>query len=335
MEFTEYTCPICQKRFVKDDDVVVCPECGAPHHRECYESNGNCFYEDRHAPGFSFDKADKAEDEQTDETDSEYITCPNCHAENEKTFFYCGKCGYPLNTQDRSAQDNTQQNQYNGQRTAQGTPFGFGSAGNPAYDPLMGLNSEDEIADNVKVGEAAKFIGKSTPYFLTVFDRIKRFGSKRFNFSAFVFTGAYFIYRKMYVPGIILMLAVIGINLGSTAIIMNNQAFFKMSSTDQLNQLYNGTLKTEEITVLAIYFGLSILDILIRVFSGLFVNKLYYRHCTKQINRIKAEHNGVELNKALETKGGVNLPMAISFFASNAVIYMLCRVFISFNSLGG
>ena len=40
MEFTQYTCPVCQKRFVLGDDVVVCPECGAPHHRECFEQNG-------------------------------------------------------------------------------------------------------------------------------------------------------------------------------------------------------------------------------------------------------------------------------------------------------
>ena len=335
MEFTEYTCPVCQKRFVKGDDVVVCPECGAPHHRECYEENGSCFYEDRHAPGFSFENADKSDDAQTDESDSEYIICPNCHSENERTFFYCGKCGYPLNTQDRAAQDNTQQNQYNGQRSAQGAPFGFGSAGNPAYDPLMGLNSEDEIADNVKVGEAAKFIGKSTPYYLTVFDRIKKYGSKRFNFSAFIFTGGYFIYRKMYVLGIILMLAVIGINLGSTALIMNNQPLFRMTSVDQLNKLYNGGLKSEETAALIIYLALSVIDILIKVISGLFANKLYYKHCTKQINKIKAEHSGSELNKTLEAKGGVNLPMAISFFASYLTIYMLCRIFISFNSLGG
>lgn len=37
MEFTEYKCPVCDKQFKKGDDVVVCPECGAPHHRECYE----------------------------------------------------------------------------------------------------------------------------------------------------------------------------------------------------------------------------------------------------------------------------------------------------------
>ena len=29
MEFTQYTCPVCDKRFENGDDVVVCPECGS------------------------------------------------------------------------------------------------------------------------------------------------------------------------------------------------------------------------------------------------------------------------------------------------------------------
>ena len=44
MEFTQYNCPVCEKKFENGDDIVVCPECGTPHHRECYDSLGRCFY---------------------------------------------------------------------------------------------------------------------------------------------------------------------------------------------------------------------------------------------------------------------------------------------------
>ena len=64
MEFTDYFCPVCEKRFINGDDVVVCPECGAPHHRECFEQLGHCFYEDRHSPGFSFENADNEQPDQ-------------------------------------------------------------------------------------------------------------------------------------------------------------------------------------------------------------------------------------------------------------------------------
>ena len=56
MEFTEYKCPVCDKQFKKGDDVVVCPECGTPHHRECYEKEGHCHFADKHGADFSFEK---------------------------------------------------------------------------------------------------------------------------------------------------------------------------------------------------------------------------------------------------------------------------------------
>ena len=66
MEFTEYKCPVCDKQFKKGDDVVVCPECGAPHHRECYEKEGHCHFADKHGADFSFEKEQLEEAEQQD-----------------------------------------------------------------------------------------------------------------------------------------------------------------------------------------------------------------------------------------------------------------------------
>lgn len=48
MKYTNYKCPVCNNQFTEDDDVVVCPECGTPHHRECYIQNGNCANADKH-----------------------------------------------------------------------------------------------------------------------------------------------------------------------------------------------------------------------------------------------------------------------------------------------
>lgn len=48
MDFKNYFCPVCNNKFTEDDDVVVCPECGTPHHRDCYFSNGGCFNSDKH-----------------------------------------------------------------------------------------------------------------------------------------------------------------------------------------------------------------------------------------------------------------------------------------------
>ena len=45
-------CPICEKEFANNDDIVVCPLCGTPHHRDCYKKNGECGNYDEHNKGF-------------------------------------------------------------------------------------------------------------------------------------------------------------------------------------------------------------------------------------------------------------------------------------------
>lgn len=45
-------CPVCEKEFSGEDDIVVCPLCGTPHHRECYKKNGECGNFDEHSKGF-------------------------------------------------------------------------------------------------------------------------------------------------------------------------------------------------------------------------------------------------------------------------------------------
>ena len=337
MEFTQYTCPVCKKRFVNGDDVVVCPECGAPHHRECYEELGHCHYEDRHAPGFSFEKADSETDGETDEN-TEVLLCPNCQAENEKTSFYCCKCGMPLDAQDRQQQQTQQPNNNAGANQGrQMPPFGFGTvggtAGAPAFDPLSGMDSEEEIADGVKVGEAAKFIGKSTPYYLNVFSRIRKIDRGRFCVSAFLFSGAYFLYRKMYALGIIIILLMIGLTVGSSYLMMSGDwyANYNQLLTD-INSGNTVTLFSEKIGYMMLPMLLSSLRMLIMLFCGLRANRIYYNFCAKTIREIKQEEKEEDVNKTLEARGGVNLPMAISFFAAFIVIYEICNFLINSQS---
>ena len=35
-------CPHCNQAFDERDDIVACPVCGAPHHRDCWKEHGGC-----------------------------------------------------------------------------------------------------------------------------------------------------------------------------------------------------------------------------------------------------------------------------------------------------
>jgi predicted nucleic acid-binding Zn-ribbon protein len=47
-KFTGLECAACCEVFADGDDVVVCPECGTPHHRSCYAENGECVNAESH-----------------------------------------------------------------------------------------------------------------------------------------------------------------------------------------------------------------------------------------------------------------------------------------------
>ena len=54
MKFENQICPVCEKTFTENDTIVVCPECGTPHHKDCYFSLGECKNKALHAEGFSY-----------------------------------------------------------------------------------------------------------------------------------------------------------------------------------------------------------------------------------------------------------------------------------------
>lgn len=60
-------CAGCGAYLFEEDDVVFCPVCGAPHHRECYNSKGKCAYESLHGTDRQYDKVQEQpkEPEQT------------------------------------------------------------------------------------------------------------------------------------------------------------------------------------------------------------------------------------------------------------------------------
>lgn len=47
-KFLNKTCPVCRQKIKNSDEVVVCPECGTPHHKTCYFAENKCALQDLH-----------------------------------------------------------------------------------------------------------------------------------------------------------------------------------------------------------------------------------------------------------------------------------------------
>ena len=166
MEFKGLKCPVCDIPFKDGDDIVVCPECGAPHHRECWEEENRCAFADKHGDDFDY--------ERDTDNKSDITVCPNCGGENARNAFYCSKCGTPLNT-------SSGQTDYQYQNQNNTNPFAS------AFDPMAGVSPEEDMG-GVTAGELAKYVSNNTPYFMNVFNKIKTFGRSRFSFCAFAFS---------------------------------------------------------------------------------------------------------------------------------------------------
>lgn len=350
MDFTQYTCPVCHKPFQTGEDIVVCPECGAPHHRECYEQNGNCFYQDKHAEGFSYEslfpkKEESAQQERFE--DFQTIVCPVCFHRNPGNAEFCQRCGTNLKEEKQSVNQNQdrQNTQQNPGATPPpfGVPFQMGADGMPQFDPLAGLDSKEPVGDGVTAGEAAKFTGKNTQYFSMVFSRIRKFGRSKFNFAAFLLSGVYFLYRKMYGLGIVFSLLTLASTVISTVIMMNPEWGAAVSELAQVDPKTAPSTSGYALYLLGrmgfVYLPLLINAVryVLMLISGLTANRIYYHHSMKKIKTIKEENPSLgeeDLGKQLEAKGGVNLAIAVSFGIAILAISYLCRFFFAASGVG-
>ena len=52
MDYINEICPVCKRQFGADDDIVVCPDCGTPHHRDCWNVKKACENSALHGEGF-------------------------------------------------------------------------------------------------------------------------------------------------------------------------------------------------------------------------------------------------------------------------------------------
>ena len=85
-------CDVCKQTFTPESDVVVCPECGTPHHRDCYKELGHCVNVEKHSSGFEWNTL-----ENSVSGGKVSNLCPACHAETPADAVFCENCGVALN----------------------------------------------------------------------------------------------------------------------------------------------------------------------------------------------------------------------------------------------
>ncbi len=276
MNYKNKQCPVCKNLFKDGDDIVVCPDCGAPYHRECYNEKKKCIYEDKHGTGFSYIVNEEVPQNDINKEKSEQSKnlCPRCHSLNPSDANFCNNCGFWLGEKGEPSND---------------IPPGVPNI-SVMFDPMGGVDPNEEIGE-VKFGDIAKLVKNNSPYYMRVFKKIKDNNKSKFNFSAFFFSGAWFLYRKQYKLGVMIIILELAFMIPSSILTY-------MQSTSALLTPYTGPL-----------WLLEACDTLLMVLCGVFANRLYLKNCMKKVKAIKEKSlndDNFDYSKKLSEQGGVN-----------------------------
>jgi hypothetical protein len=151
-----------------------------------------------------------------------------------------------------------------------------------------------------------------------------------------LFGGGYLLYRKMYKLGSIItaiQTALTVFYLYLSYYINTNNAYDKLFEASTMVDPNAFMHHLSELPSKEFYFYflagiISVITLAFDIVIGACANRMYYKHCLKEINKIKAET--AEPSKVSETlvkKGGVNIPLALSLWFTYIVISYIPQFF--------
>lgn len=286
-KYTGIACVKCGSAFTDNDDVVVCPECGAPHHRECYMQDKRCTLAAKHGGGFVW-KAEPASTNGGEKLD--VIICGHCNSVNPSGSKLCRMCGESLSTG-----FDGEDIRHNSQHTETGRYSSFSdeySTQEGSFTDFFYRESWD--FDGVTARELSAYTGSNAFYYITRFRSIISGTNKRgitWNWAALVFGPFYYLYRKMYKLGFIF--------LAFTILTMLPTFLCFLGTLDATMQMYGATVQYNSVmmeTVAPAAAILSYMRIAVSFLSAMFANKLFFQTALKDIKQYRTFFDGKQQN---------------------------------------
>lgn len=264
MIYTGEKCVACGKAFTVEDDVVVCPECGSPHHRDCYNINKRCENISLHEAKEKW-KRSSDDDTESDEIKSDTVPAYAAEAsersEGHSDEPYSGGLSEDMNVENRGE---------------------FSEGDINAALSFIGFNPNDDMG-GATVKEVSQFVGTNTLYYLPIFKRMKDFGTKiSFNISCLIFPPLYFANRRMWGWAIISALLTVFLGLPELVIMIGQYLEETGGYESVLSVIYD---HKNTLQMLSQYMGMGswIMSIVLCMFGNWF----YYRYVIRSIRKIK------------------------------------------------
>ena len=333
MNFIGEKCPVCNNKFTADDDVVVCPECGAPHHRECYKIENKCANEEYHGTGFKWERSAAAEEKNNSVEAT--VSCPVCRFLNSESAEICARCGSKLHPEHHN-EDEPQQEQRSGQYYGNGSSQGQGAYqdifrgaetanGQETMFSFLGFDPNEDMG-GATLTEVTGFVRTNTLYSIPIFKRMKDLGTKiSFNLSCLIFPNLYFANRKMWLWAFIATFIEVICSLPSLIVVMadmSSNGAFAIPGAEVLAEFVSD--HESDLFFFNEVFGMAFW--VIKIVCCIFGNWLYYRFTMNSLKKMKEQSSGGEITVGtLILKGGTKplnmiLILAVTGLISSAAV---------------
>ena len=350
MNYENQTCPVCGKPLTDSEDVVVCPVCATPQHRECWMRNGRCANDDLHASGFVWNKEKSGNTSQTQEQEMpQGRICHICGSENPEDALHCGNCGALFSAQAENSnakkhclhcgKENDSDAihcKYCGapltvQAHYRGVYNGYFEGTGIAPDEMIGENSAENLA---------VFVQASAKRYLPKFKKFENGKKLSFNFAAFFFAPYWFFYRKLYKAGAFFLVMFVTVSMLLSG--FSNQIYdaaFEYTEAMNAFDIENATEEQlasyeQEMLVLMNNFYQKIkkpalitaaVTVVLRRICALAADKLYYKKIVADMKIINDTVREENLKKIMIAKrGGLSaLAFAASLLGENILVNIL------------
>ena len=322
MLYCNINCPVCENTFAPDDDIVVCPDCGTPHHRDCWQQHGGCINTSRHAEGFVFPIPVVSEQKEDNNANDAPAKCGRCGAQLPKKTLVCPECGAVL-----SASGNAQQFNEN--------------------FFMNGVNVDpNEDIGGITAVQASQYVQVRSKKYIPKFSAVNSGRKLQWNWAAFLISPFWFFYRKLYKAGLaflavtMIVILLVSVPMAKVQDEMYDTLTSYVSITNEttVNDLMNelGALTAEQQSVVTAammkyYYRIPLLFlpfVLVNIAAALLSVGIYRSAVISGVRKIdELEIDRQQKQMLMLRRGGVSfMSLLLSYLALNLLIDVLLSV---------
>ena len=346
MDYKNQICGGCGLPMREGEDIVFCPECGAPQHRACYEKEGRCVFADRHGEGFAWEAS------QMSAAPEEGVLCPVCGHKNAPNAPECAHCGQPFTAEALHKPAPTPQREIS---TSQLVDNLFFDAPRGETELQLDDNERDQVEFVLSqrmlqatpgmteeqtqerlcghpLRQVMTFISSHALTFVNKFRRLESGKAFTWNWAAFFLTPYWFFYRKLYKPGIVILTVRICLSLAIyTPVTKVSELMMTLSEAARdgslTESMYASVLEQISAYAPVMIVSMGVL-LLLAVLSGLLADRLYHRYIQQTLDRLKTEESRDAFLVNFLRKSAVSPIFAALSYAAVSIIPNLVMSFI-------